>query len=189
MLNYNEATKGALIVLEGEVYEVLSAHIFRMQMRKPVNNVELRQVRTGNKKSHTFHQNDTIEEAEVEKRAIRFIYERNHEYWFMDPSNPRNRFAVSADVVGSGGVYLTANMDVDALYFNDELIKVKLPIKVDLEVTEAPPSIKGNTAQGGSKPVTLVTGAVINTPLFIEAGDIIKVNTETNEYVERVTKA
>lgn len=189
MLNYNEATKGALIVLDGEVYEVLSAHIFRMQMRKPVNNVELRHVRTGNKKSHTFHQNDTIEEAEVEKRTITFIYERNGEYWFMNPANPRERFAMSADVAGEGGVYLKANMEADALYFNDELIKVRLPIKVDLKVTEAPPNIKGNTAQGGSKTVTLETGATINTPLFIEIGDVIKVNTESHEYVERVSKA
>jgi elongation factor P len=189
MLNYNEATKGALIVLEGEVYEVLSAHIFRMQMRKPVNNVELRQVRTGAKKSYTFHQNDTIEEAEVEKRTIRFIYERNGEYWFMDPADPRNRFAVASDIVGDGGVYLKANMDADALYFNDELIKVKLPVKVELAVTEAPPNIKGNTAQGGSKPVTLETGAVVNTPLFVVIGDVIRVNTESHEYVERVSKA
>lgn len=189
MLNYNEATKGALIVLDGEVYEVLSAHIFRMQMRKPVNNVELRQVRTGNKKSHTFHQNDTIEEAEVEKRTIRFIYERGGQYWFMDPQNPRDRFEVSGSIVGDGGVYLKANMDVDALYFNDELIKIKLPVKVELTVTDAPPNIKGNTAQGGSKPVTLETGAVVNTPLFIETGDVIRVNTDTNEYVERISKA
>ena len=74
---------------------------------------------------------------------------------------------------------------MDTLWFDDKLFRVRLPIKVDLKVTEAPPNTRGNTAQGGSKQVTLETGAIINTPLFIEQGEVVRINTETGEYVER----
>ena len=84
--------------------------------------------------------------------------------------------------------FVKEQSDVTALVWNDEIIGIQTPIKVELKVTEAPPAVKGNTAQGGSKQVVLETGAVINTPLFINEGDIVRVNTETGEYVERVSK-
>ena len=78
------------------------------------------------------------------------------------------------------------NTEVTAYKFNDDIINVELPIKMDLKVTEAPPALKGNTAQGGNKSVTLETGAKVNVPLFVEEGDIIRVNTQTGQYIERV---
>jgi len=91
-------------------------------------------------------------------------------------------------VLGGGGQFLKPNTEVTTVVFNEEVIKVSLPIKMDFEVTEAPPAIKGNTAQGGTKLITIEGGAKVNAPLFINSGDVIRINTETGQYVERAEK-
>ena len=88
--------------------------------------------------------------------------------------------------MGGNGKFLKGNPDVETLWFNDKLFRVKLPVKVELKVTEAPPDVRGNTAQGGSKIVELETGATVNVPMFVKLGDVIRINTDTGEYVERV---
>ena len=186
MLSYNEITQKKVILMGDEPYEVLSSHVFRKQQRKPVNQTKLRSLKTGSVTENTFHQNDKVEEADLETCQIQFIYHRNGEWWFMDPKNPRERFPLSDDVVGAQGAFLKENTVVDALKFNDEIIIVKHPIKAELAVTEAPPDVRGNTAQGGNKQVTLETGAVVNVPMFIKEGDVLRINTETGAYVERV---
>jgi elongation factor P len=186
MLSYNEITKKKFITLNGEPYEVLDAHIFRKQQRKPVNQTKLRNLITGKVTEQTFQVSDKAEEADLAKKAIEYIYTKNDEVWFKNPENPKERFAVSPEVIGDHIQFLKEGSEVEALYFDDEIIGVKLPIKIVLEVTEAPPNVKGNTAQGGDKVVTLETGATVTAPLFVEAGDKIEVNTETGEYVGRV---
>jgi len=188
MLSYNEVTPKKVILMDGEPYEVLTSWVFRKQQRKPVNQTKLRGLKTGSVTEYTFHQNDKVEEAELETRIITFIYQRNGEFWFMDPKNPRDRFPLANDIVGSQGAYLKENTEVEARVFNDEIIGFKMPIKMDLMVKEAPPDVRGNTAQGGNKVVTLETGATLQVPMFIHAGDVVRINTETNSYVERVEK-
>jgi elongation factor P len=188
MLSYNEITPKKYIELDGEPYEVLTSWVFRKQQRKPVNQAKLRNLRTGGMLEYTFHQNDKVAEAAIETREAKFIYERNGEWWFCPPDKPSERFSVGEEAVGKEGKYLRANAIVNTLWFDDALIQVKIPIKVELTVTEAPPAVKGNTAQGASKQITLETGAVVLAPLFINEGDIIRVNTETGDYVERVEK-
>lgn len=187
MLSYNDVTQKRLIILDGEPYEVVSSHVFRKQQRKPVNQTKLRNLRTGSMTEHTFHVSDKVEEAEVETRSAMFIYERNGEWWFHEVGNPSKRFSTTDEHIGDAGKFLVGNTEVQTLWFGDELMQVKLPIKMELKVKEAPPNTRGNTAQGGNKVVTLETGANLNVPMFIESGDRIRVNTETGEYVERVT--
>lgn len=172
--------------MDGEPYEVISAWVFRKQQRKPVNQAKLRNLRTGSMMEHTFHVSDKAEEAEVETRPGKFIYHRNGEWFFHESNNPSKRFTLSDDIIGDSGKYLKENTDVDMKWFDGEPIQVKIPIKIDLKVTEAPPNTRGNTAQGGDKLVTTETGATITVPMFIEAGDVIRINTESGEYVERV---
>lgn len=186
MLAYNEVLPKKLIIHDGEPYEVLSAWIFRKQQRKPVNQTKLRNLKTGSQTEVTFHQPDKIEEAEVESKPAKFIYARNGEWFFHEIGNPSNRFTIPEKMVGDAGKYLTGNTDVDVRWFEEAPIQVKIPIKMELKVTEAPPNTRGNTAQGGNKVVTLETGATVNVPMFIEAGDVIRLNTDTGEYVERV---
>lgn len=186
MLAYSEVLPKKVILIDGVPHEVLSSWVFRKQMRKPVNQTKLRNLINGSTIEYTFHQADKVEEADLDKRVIKFIYSRNGEYWFMDPNNPKDRFPLSGELVGNVGRYLKQDMTVDAVSFEEKVIQIKIPIKVELKVTEAPPNIRGNTAQGGNKVATLETGATALVPLFVEAGDVIRINTETGEYVERV---
>src|SRR6202012_3128566 len=134
---------------------------------------------------------DKAEEADITKKDVKFLYHNKGEYWFADPTDPKNRFKLDEAIIGDGKKFLVDNMLVTSLVweYDDEekIIGIKLPIKVELKVTEAPPNMKGNTASGGGKVVTLETGSTITVPFFIEAGEKIRINTETGEYVERVS--
>lgn len=185
MLDYSEVKPHKFIVIEGVPYEVLASHVFRKQQRKPVNDTKLRNLITGKVAEISFHQNEKVEEAELDTRTVKFIYQSKGEYWFCEQNDPSKRFQLSSEIIGEPGRFLKANMLVDLLEFQGKLLGVKLPIKVMLKVTEAPPSIKGNTAQGGNKVIKLETGAEVNAPLFVNEGDQVIVNTETGEYVER----
>jgi elongation factor P len=185
MLEYNEILPRRFIIVDGAPYEVVDAHIFRMQQRKPQNKTKLRNMITGSIKEMTFHQAEKVEEAEVEDMEIKYLYTNKGEWWFSEASDPSKRFKLDEEVIGNGRVFLKGNMILDALVFEEKVIGVKLPIKIDLKVTDAPPAVKGDTAKGGSKIITLETGATINAPLFINEGDIIRVNTDTGDYVER----
>ncbi|OGG56754.1 hypothetical protein A3D71_03700 [Candidatus Kaiserbacteria bacterium RIFCSPHIGHO2_02_FULL_55_20] len=186
MLAYNEVLPKRLIIVDGEPYEVLSAWVFRKQQRKPVNQVKLRNLKTGSMAEQTFHVSDKVEEAEVESRPATFIYERNGEWFFHEAKDKSKRFTLDADHIGDSGKYLKGNTEVEVRWFDEKPIQVKIPVKMDLKVTEAPPNTRGNTAQGGSKVVILETGAPMDVPMFIETGDVIRINTETGEYVERI---
>lgn len=185
MLAYNEILAKKYIVYEGQPFEVLDAHIFRMQQRKPVNQTKLKNLFTGKVTEVTFHQADKVDEADMNSREIKYLYTNRGEYWFCEVSDPSKRFALEEEVVGAGGRFLKPNSLIGVLTWNDKMIGLKLPIKVELKVTEAPPAIKGDTAKGGTKVITLETGVTINAPMFISEGDIVRINTETGEYVER----
>lgn len=186
MLEYNEITLRKIIIFEGQPYEVLDSHVFRKQQRKPVNATKLKNLITGNVKEISFHQSEKVEEAEITKRDIKYLYSNRGKHMFCETNDPSKRFELSEELVGEKVKFLKANSIVKALSFNETMIGVELPIKVDLKVIEAPAAVKGDTAKGGTKQITLETGAVINGPLFITEGEIIRINTETGEYVERV---
>lgn len=187
MLQYNEVRPGVAVLVEGEPYVCTWNNVMQKQQRRPVNQTKLRHIIRGNVIEYSFQQSDKLEEAEIESKTAVFIFhdERKGEWVFHDTKDKSKRFTVSDDVVGEPGRFLKANTEVTTKSFDGKLFSVMLPIKVDLKVTEAPPSIRGNTAQGGSKVVTLETGATIDAPLFVEAGDVIRINTTTGEYVER----
>ena len=187
MLNYNEVKPKKYVVLDGEPYEVIDSNVFRKQKRKPVNQTKLKNLISGKVKEHSFHQSDKVAEADLETRKITFLYPKGDERWFCAESDKADRFTVEASMLGDQDLFIKQNTNVDALIFNGDIIGIKLPIKDIYTVKEAPPNIKGNTAQGGSKPVVIETGASVTTPLFIEAGDTIEVNTETGEYVGRIS--
>ena len=189
VLSYNDILPKTVITYNGEPYEVLSSHIFRMQMRKPVNQTKLRALVSGKVIEISFHQNETAEEAEVGALEARYLYTNRGESWFAQVDNPKNRFSFPEEAVHDRVRWLAPNALADVLTYEENPLTITIPVKVDLAVTDAPPSIKGNTATGGTKVVTVATGAKVDAPLFIRAGDVIRINTETGEYVERVEKA
>jgi elongation factor P len=186
MLEYNEITVHKYIIYEDQPYEVLDSHVFRKQQRKPVNAVKMRNMITGNMKEVSFHVTDKVNEAELSKRDIKYLYTNRGEIWFCEVNDPSKRFKLSAEIVGDRIKFMKPNSLINALIFEEQIIGVEMPIKVDLKVTDAPPAVKGDTAKGGNKQITLETGAIINAPLFINPGDIIRINTETGEYTERL---
>jgi len=192
MLDYNEVRERKYIILDGDPYEVLESHVSRKQQRKPVNQTKLRNLISGSTRQHTFHYADTIAEADIEKKNVRYLFNKVNrqagttEYWFCDVEDKSNRFEVSASVLGDKIKYMKEDFEVSAQLFNETVIGIELPVKVELKVVEAPPNIKGNTASGADKKVVLESGAVVTTPVFVEEGDIIRINTETGQYVERV---
>lgn len=189
ILSYNEILTKKVIIYDDEPFVVLSHHVFRKQQRKPVNVTKLKSLISGRVVENTFHVNETAEEADLEKRSIVYIYKNKGEYWFHEIGKPGERFALSEDLVGPQGKYLKEKSEVDALIYNEEVIGITVPIKVELLVTEAMEAVKGNTSQGAQKEVTLETGATLMVPMFINAGDLISINTESGEYSERVSKA
>ena len=186
ILQYSEIRPGKIIVFEKQPHEVLSSHVFRMQQRKPVNQTKMRNLITGSVTEYSFHQSEKAEEVELEKKEAKYLYSNKGQWWFCEPNDPSKRFELAEEIIGRGAKFLKSNMIIELVLYNNKIVSVKLPIKVELKVTEAPPGIKGDTAQGGVKSVVLETGAVINAPLFVNEGDIVRVNTETGEYVERV---
>ncbi len=188
MLEYNEILPKRVILLDGAPYEVLDAHVFRKQQRKPVNQTKLRHLITGKVTEQAFHVSEKVEEADLSTKSVKYLYNNRGEWWFCAENNPGERFQLSEETVGPAGAFLKPNTLVEALIFNEEIIAIRVPIKVELLVKEAPPAVRGNTAQGGSKQVVLETGAAIQAPLFINEGDVVRINTQTGEYVERVDK-
>ena len=188
-LEYNEIKPRKHIIFNNEPYEILESHVARTQQRKPQNQVKMRNMLNGKVIPGTFYSSDTAEEADISKREALFLYANRGEYFFCDPNDKSNRFTIDANVIGDQSKFLKANTVVDLKIFEyedeEKIIGVTLPIKIVFEVKEAPPAIKGNTASGGGKLVTLETGAQVTTPFFIEAGEKVVVNTETGEYVER----
>lgn len=188
MLSYNELKPGIFIVLDGQPYVVMEFKFLRMQQRKPVAQTKIKNIISGKVIEKTFQQTDKLEEAEIETRPIKYLYNYRDEFWFCEENNPGARFKLAENLVEDYADLLKSNTLIDTVIFNKEIIGVKMPVKVDLKVVEAPPAVKGNTAQGGTKQVKLETGATINVPLFINEGDIVRINTETKEYVERTEK-
>jgi len=191
MLSYNEIKERKYIVLGDEPYEVISSHVFRKQQRKPVNQTKLRNLISGSIRAETFHATDTVHEADLDYSKVKYLFSKPNrqnnttDYWFCDTENPSNRFELGGNVLGDKMKFIKENSEVDSLLFNDEIIGIKIPIKVELKVTEAPPAVRGNTATGANKQITLETGLVVNAPIFIEEGEVVVVNTDKSEYIER----
>lgn len=192
-LEYRELKPGKCIVIDGEPYMVTESIFSRVQQMKPTMQTKLKSLISGKVVSRGFKETDKIEEAEMSYKPIKYLYTNKGESWFCEEKDPSKRFKLEEAVVSDYIDLIKTNSIVNAMVFTiddeEKIIGLKPEAKVDLKVVEAPPSIKGNTAQGGSKMVKVETGAMINTPLFIDVGDIIRVNTQTREYSERVSKA
>src|SRR3989344_3990133 len=189
VLSYNEILKGSVINYNNEPYEVLSSHIFRMQMRKPVNQTKLRQLVGGKVVEISFHQNETVTEADIDTMQAVYLYTNKGESWFAEVGNLKNRFSFPEEAVHDKVQWLVSNSVVEVLTHEEKPMTIKIPVKIDLEVKDSPPAVKGNTVSGGSKLAELVSGAKIQVPLFINTGDIVRINTDTGLYTERVEKS
>src|SRR3989338_1506975 len=197
MLSMNDLSRGTLFILDGAPFEVLEISHSHIGRGGSNTTARVRNAKTGQVYTRTFKQSDTFAEADIEKRPISFLYSHRNEYIFIDPKDRSRRFPISLEILGDKTMWLKPNMELTGVFLGDgstgspqaEIISIILPIKLDLKVTEAPPGLRGDTAQGGTKLATLETGAKVSVPLFINQDDVVRINTESGEYTERVIKA
>lgn len=184
MLSLSEIKVGKIIQVTGEPYLVAKADHHKMGRGGAVLKTKLKNLITGNILDKTFQGNDKAEEANTEKKKANFLYKGEQEAHFMDNEN-YEQFSLPLDQIGDKQKYFKDGADVDVLYFEGKPVAVDLPVKVALKVVSAPPGVKGNSAGNVTKTVELETGATITAPMFINEGDVIRINTDTGEYVER----
>ena len=185
MLEINEIKLGTVINHSGQPYVVISANHAKKGRGGANLKTKLRNLITGQNLEITYSGGDKAMEADTERSKADFLYTADGRYYFMD-NNSYEQFDLDAETVGEQVGYLKEGLTVDVLLFEGKPVSIKLPVKIDLLITDAPPGVKGDTATAASKIATLETGQEIRVPLFINSGEVIRVNTETGEYVERV---
>jgi len=186
MLSYFDLRKGVQFILEGQPYEVLEFKQMGKAQDVVVAQTKIKNLVTGKVLYKSFHQSDKLEEADIAKVQMKYLYNHREKYVFCYVLDPSHRLELAQDQLGNSIRFMKANEVVEGLLLQDQIINISFPIKVRLRVAEAPPGVKGDTAQGGTKTVKLETGATLDVPLFIETDDVVEVNTETGEYVRRV---
>ncbi|OGF26534.1 elongation factor P [Candidatus Falkowbacteria bacterium RIFOXYC2_FULL_47_12] len=184
MLSLNEIKLDKLLKINSEPYIVIRADHHKMGRGGAVLKTKLRNVITGNVLEHTFQGNDKADEAETDEKQAQYLYKDANEAYFMD-NVTFEQFSLPLEQVGASINWLKDGTDVKVLYFDEKPVAVKLPVKVELKVVSAPPGVKGNSAGNVNKIVTLETGVEIAAPMFINEGDVVRINTETGEYAER----
>lgn len=187
-LGVNELKPKTFFIYESQPYVVLETHHLKMQQRRPVVQTKMRNLINGKVLERNFAQSDVFEEADVERQKVKYLYGHRGQFWFVYENDPSKRFELTEEVLGEATKFLKPNTPLEAVAFEGKIISVELPVKMEFKIVEAPPSTKGNTAQGGVKQVKIETGANVNVPLFINQDDVIVINTQTGEYVERADK-
>ena len=185
-LGVNELKPKTFFIFEGQPYLVLETHHLKMQQRRPVVQTRMRNLLNGKVLERNFAQSDIFEEANIERKEVKFLYSHRDEFWFANPTNPSQRFKMEKNIIGEDYKYLKPNTMLEAIYFDNNIISIELPIKMEFKVKEAPPAVRGDTSKGGNKVITLENGTTLNAPMFVAEGDTVSVNTETGEYVERI---
>ena len=173
------------LLLDDEVYQLLEWQHRKPPKAPPTLTLKVRHVKTGNVYTKKIQGNRQLTRAAVEKKTVQYLYQDGAEYTFMD-NETFDQFSISIEALGDAVNYLNEGENADVLFYEGASIAVDLPTHVNLEVVEAEPAIKGNTATGATKLVKLSTGYSVATPLFIAVGDTLRIDTRNGEYVERV---
>ena len=185
-ISYGDLKRGMPIELDGEPYAVVEYERSKMQQRAPVMRIRFRSLRTGRVVDRTFQGYDVkLTPAAVARRSAQYIYEDGGLYYFMDTKS-FDQLPLSREQVEESLPYLVEQTTVDLVFYQDKPIAIDLPVTVDLRVAEADPGLRGDTAQGATKLATLETGLGIQVPLFVEAGETVRVDTRSGEYLARV---
>ncbi len=187
MLAATQIRVGMVIIYENELCKVMGIdHITQGNKRGKVQ-VEMRNLRTGNKLQYRFRSEDTVEKATLFERPMEYLYADGDMYHFMDTAN-YEQIQMHKDDIGNAHYYLQPNTKVLIQFHEEKALGVTLPTTMNQTIVDTQPPMKGATAAGGAKPATLDNGLTIKVPQFIEVGEVVRVNTESNEYVDRAEK-
>ena len=185
MISGSELRKGVIIELEGKLYQVVDNQHVKMK-RTALARVKLRDIQAGHTLERTFQSDEKFTRVRLDHRSLQYLYNDGNLYYFMDKEN-FEQMPLSAEQLGDAINYLKEGMSLGISSYQGELVGVELPITVELKVTDTDPGFKGDTATAGNKPAKLETGITIQVPLFINKEDVIKVDTRTGSYLERVS--
>ncbi len=186
-MDINSLKKSGLVIkLNNEPYQITFSQHSRTARGGAFVRTKLKNLITGQTLEKTFNSSDKIEKANIEKANANFLYSQNDKFFFMN-NNTYEQFFLNVNSLGNQKKFLKEGEEVEVLLFEKNPVNIELPQKVNLKVVESPPNIKGDSATSPSKNVVLETGFTINTPVFISKNDIIKINTETGEYVNRTS--
>lgn len=177
---------GLTIETGGDLYSIVEFQHVKPGKGGAFVRTKLKNLRTGAVIDKTFRAGERMEQAMITRRPMQFLYRTGDEYVFMD-TETFDQIPLSGDAVGEGAQYLKPDAEVSVISYEDEILSVDVPNTVDLVVTKTDPGLRGDTATGGTKPATLETGAVVNVPLFMNEEDVIRVDTRTGQYVQRVS--
>ena len=185
-INFGDLNRGMVIELENQPWQIMDYERHKMQQRAPVTRIKLKNLLSGAVVEKTFQRYDTVfSVADIDNRQAQYLYTDGDYFYFLDQET-FDQHELDRDTLGEALDYLTEQMMVEVVFYKGKVISVNLPTHVDLEVTETPPAFRGDTAQGGNKPATLETGLRINVPMFITPGTVVRVDTRTGAYTERV---
>jgi len=185
LISTNEFRKGAKIEHKGEPFEIVDFQHVKMGRGGAIVRTRLRSLRTGSVLEETFRSGEKFESPQLEEKEMQYLYAEGDLHYFMD-TDTFEQMPLSTPQLGEAKRFLKENMVVKVLFYRGTPISVELPTFVELMVTQTEPGFKGDTASGGSKPATLETGAVVRVPFHINEGDLIRIDTRTSEYIERV---
>ena len=184
MYSTSDLRKGLKIEIDGDPYLVVEAQFVKPGKGNAFTRCRLKNLSTGAVLERTYKSGESIGKPDLQEVRMRFLYEQDGEYHFMNTSSYEQVY-LTREALGDAHLWLLEQMEVDILFHNNKAISVEVPNFVVLEVTQADPGVRGNTATGATKPATLQTGAVVQVPLFVEQGEKIKVDTRTGQYLER----
>ena len=185
MISVNDLRTGLTIEIDNNLWSVVEFLHVKPGKGAAFVRTKLKNVETGSVLEKTFRAGEKVAKASLDKRDMQYLYKEGNDFVMMDMES-YEQMNVPADRIGDGVKYLKENMNLSILLHDGKIIGIDIPAHVELEVVDTPPAEKGNTAQGGTKPATLETGAVVNVPFFVSNGDKIRVDTRTNEYLDRV---
>ncbi|MBU4532129.1 MAG: elongation factor P [Eubacteriales bacterium] len=184
MISTNDFRTGLTIELDGDVFQVIDFQHVKPGKGSPFVRSKLRNLRTGSTTERTFNAGEKVSKAHLDKREMHYLYNDGDNYNFMDIGS-YEQIGVNAEQLGDNIKFLKENMSIHVIFHGEKILGVDLPNTVELEVVETEPGIKGDTASGGSKPATLETGLVVQVPFFIEAGDVLHIDTRSGDYIKR----
>jgi elongation factor P len=177
---------GLTIETDGGIFQIIEFQHVKPGKGGAFVRTRLRNIRTGAVIDKTWRAGERMEQAMIARRPMQFLYRSGDEYVFMD-TETFDQTPLSAERVGEGVKYLKPDVEVMVMVFGEEILGVELPNTMELAVTETDPGLRGDTATGGTKPATLETGAVVNVPLFVNEGDVLRIDTRTGKYLERAS--
>lgn len=185
MISTSDFRTGLTILLDGDVYSIVDFQHVKPGKGAAFVRTKLKNVKTGSTTEKTFRAGEKVERAQMESREMQYLYNSGDDYFFMDTDN-YEQLTISREQLGNNIKYLKENMNIDVLMYEGQIFGIDLPNSVELTVVATDPGIKGDTASGGSKPATMETGLVIQVPFFINVGDVLRIDTRSGEYIERV---